>query len=78
MGDHVAVVDVGTEVDIDGDRAVGGTAALLAEHGERAGVVSAAAGSRRQAPPPPLPAGSRARSSVADAARRLLDCDRSA
>ena len=32
----------GTEVDVDGDRAVGSTAALLAEHGERAGVVGAA------------------------------------
>src|SRR5262245_3729474 len=41
MGDHVAVRDMGAEVDVEGNGALGGTTALLAEHGERAGVVGA-------------------------------------
>ncbi|XXX74143.1 hypothetical protein WMF30_41510 [Sorangium sp. So ce134] len=42
MGDHVAIGDVGSEIDVDGDRAVGGAAALLAEHGEGTGIMGAA------------------------------------
>ena len=42
VGDDVAVGDMGAEVEVDGDGAVGGAAALLAEHGEGAGVVGAA------------------------------------
>src|ERR1700679_2679147 len=41
VGDDVAVGDMGAEVDVDGDEAVAGAPPVLAEHGERAGIVGA-------------------------------------
>ncbi len=42
MGDDIAIGDVGAEVDVEGNRAVGGAAAFLAEDGEHAELASIA------------------------------------
>jgi hypothetical protein len=41
VGDDIAIGHVGAEVDVEGNRGIDGAATLLAEDGERAGIVGA-------------------------------------